>query len=321
MTEPAVVSSEPQKSPVDTDFYRDVIQGLRNTPPSIPPKYFYDKQGSHLFEGICKQPEYYPTRTEMALLETHAGEIAELAGSGCVLIEPGSGNCEKARLLLEALRPESYIPIDISREHLQAAADRIAAAYPWLNVQPMCTDITDTLKLPFIHEDTKRLLFYPGSSIGNFEPGEACMFLANLARLAGNHGALLIGVDLQKDTQQLHAAYNDANGITAAFNLNLLHRINRELDANLDISGFSHRAVYNNAKNRIEMHLVCNSRQTFHVDEHRFELEAGDHIHTENSYKYTLAQFEELASTAGFSTRRTWTDTNRLFSLHYLEVR
>ncbi len=305
----------------DTGFYQDVIQGLSNTPRSIPPKYFYDEEGSRLFEAICEQPEYYPTRTEMALLERHAGDIAGLTGSGCFLIEPGSGNCEKVRLLLDTLHPDTYIPIDISRKHLQTAADKLAKSYPWLSVCPVCTDITDTLELPSIPADTKRLLFYPGSSIGNFDPEEARIFLANLARIAGDGGALLIGVDLQKNTQRLHAAYNDANGITAAFNINLLHRINRELDADLDIDAFDHRAFYNNEENRIEMHLVSNSRQTFHVDGHRFELEAGDHIHTENSYKYTLGQFQELATAAGFSACRVWTDADLLFSLHYLEVR
>jgi dimethylhistidine N-methyltransferase len=304
-----------------TDFCRDVIRGLGNLPRSIPPKHFYDEEGSRLFEVICEQPEYYPTRTEMALLERHAGEIAGLAEPGCFLIEPGSGNSRKVRQLLNALLPDTYIPIDISCEHLQTSADKLADAYQWLNVHPVCTDITDTLELPFIPENKQRLLFYPGSSIGNFEPDDACKFLANLARIAGDGGALLIGVDLQKDAQQLHAAYNDANGVTAAFNLNLLHRINRELDADLDIDAFDHHAFYNTRENRVEMHLVCNNRQTFHVDGHRFELDAGEHIHTENSYKYTLARFRQLAADAGFSTCRVWTDTDMLFSLHYLEVR
>lgn len=320
MTEPAAAAGQ-SAYPTETDFYRDVIQGLGKIPRSIPPKHFYDEEGSRLFEAICEQPEYYPTRTEMALLESHAGEIAGLAEPGCFLIEPGSGNCRKARLLLDALLPDTYIPIDISREHLQTAADKLAGAYPWLNVHPVCTDITDTLELPFIPENKQRLLFYPGSSIGNFEPDDARIFLANLARIAGGGGALLIGVDLKKNMQQLHAAYNDANGVTAAFNLNLLHRINRELDADLNIDAFDHHAFYNVGKNRIEMHLVCNHRQTFHVDGHRFELAAGECIHTENSYKYTLAQFQELATAAGFSACRVWTDTDMLFSLHYLEVR
>ncbi len=320
MADSAAATAGPSACLTETDFYRDVIQGLRKTPRSIPPKHFYDKEGSRLFEAICEQPEYYPTRTEMLLLERHASEIAGLTEPGCFLIEPGSGNCRKARLLLDTLLPDTYIPIDISREHLQTAADNLATANPWLSVHPICADITDTLELPFIPEEKQRLLFYPGSSIGNFEPDDARVFLANLARIAGDGGALLIGVDLQKDTQQLHAAYNDASGVTAAFNLNLLRRINRELDADLDIDAFDHLAFYNARKNRIEMHLVCNHRQTFHVDGHHFELDAGEHIHTENSYKYTLVQFQELAMAAGFSTRRVWTDADILFSLHYLEV-
>lgn len=304
----------------ESDFYQDVISGLCQSPRSIPPKYFYDTEGSRLFESICEQPEYYLTRTETALLERHADEIAGLAGSGCYLIEPGSGNCEKVRLLLGSLRPTTYIPIDISSEHLGLSAARLAGAYPWLDVQPVVGDITDTLSLPYIPDNAKRVLFYPGSSIGNFEPGDAREFLGSLARIAGVGGALLIGVDLQKSTQCLNAAYNDACGITAAFNLNLLHRINRELDANLDIDAFDHRAIYNREKSRMEMHLVSNCRQSFHVDGHQFEFETGDHIHTENSYKYTMDQFQELATSAGLSAHRVWTDADKLFSLHYLKV-
>ncbi|UCC57313.1 MAG: L-histidine N(alpha)-methyltransferase [Gammaproteobacteria bacterium] len=307
--------------PAETDFSRDVISGLRKSPPSIPPKYFYDTEGSRLFEAICEQPEYYLTRTEIELLECYVGEISGLVGSGCYLIEPGSGNCEKVRLLVDSLRPRSYIPIDISSEHLKLSAARLADSYPWLDIQPMTGDITDTLVLPCIPENARRVVFYPGSSIGNFEPEEARSFLGSLARIAGRGGALVIGVDLQKNTQRLNAAYNDACGITAAFNRNLLQRINRELDANLDIEAFDHRAFYNQNENRMEMHLVSNCRQSFHVDGHRFELEDGDHIHTENSYKYTIEQFQTLATAAGFAACRVWSDAEALFSLHYLEVR
>jgi dimethylhistidine N-methyltransferase len=302
------------------DFNRDVIRGLAQSPRSIPPKYFYDAEGSRLFDAICEQPEYYPTRTEKALLERYAGEIARLIGPGCALIEPGCGNCEKVRLLLDTLRPDIYIPIDISGEHLQNAARQIAASFPWLDVHAVCTDITDDLKLPFIPENTKRVVFYPGSSIGNFEPGEAVAFLRKLAAIAGGEGSMLIGVDLQKDAELLNAAYNDAGGVTAAFNLNLLHRINAELGGNLDVEAFDHRAFYNEKRNRIEMHLVSNIDQSIQIDGHRFDLRAGDPIHTEYSYKYTLDQFQSLASRAGFSQGSAWTDPEMLFSLHYLKV-
>ena len=321
MAESCTAVSGQDGFPGETDFSQDVISGLHQSPRSIPPKYFYDTEGSRLFESICEQPEYYLTRTETALLECHAEEITGLAGSGCYLIEPGSGNCEKVRLLLDSLRPSSYIPIDISSEHLKLSAARLADSYPWLDVRPMVGDITNTLALSCIQGNAKRVLFYPGSSIGNFEPGDARDFLGSLARIAGAGGALLIGVDLQKNTQRLNAAYNDACGITAAFNRNLLRRINRELDGNLDIDSFDHRAFYNRKENRMEMHLVSNCRQSFHVDGHHFELEDGDHIHTENSYKYTIEQFQALAAAAGFAASRVWTDAEALFSLHYLEVR
>ena len=303
------------------DFYRDVIHGLAQTPRSIPPKYFYDARGSRLFDAICEQPEYYPTRTEKVLLERHAGEIGRLIGPGCALIEPGCGNCEKVRLLLDSLQPGTYIPIDISCEHLKNAAQEIAISFKWLDVHAVCTDITDDLSLPFIPKDSRRVVFYPGSSIGNFEPAEALTFLRRLAAIAGRDGGLLIGVDLQKDPDRLNAAYNDAAGVTAAFNLNLLHRINAELDGNLDVETFEHHAFYNEDRNRIEMHLVSNINQSIHIDSHRFDLEAGDPIHTEYSYKYTIDQFQSLANRAGFAQGSVWTDAEQLFSLHYLEVR
>jgi dimethylhistidine N-methyltransferase len=321
MAKPSVSLSAEGGFTEDTDFSRDVISGLCNSPPSIPPKYFYDTEGSRLFEAICEQPEYYLTRTEIALLECHAGEISRLAGSGCYLIEPGSGNCDKVRLLVDSLRPRAYIPIDISSEHLQMSAASLADSYPWLDVQPMVGDITCTLELPCIPENARRIVFYPGSSIGNFEPEDARDFLGSLARIARKGGALLIGVDLQKNTQRLNAAYNDARGVTAAFNRNLLQRINRELDADLDIHAFDHRAFYNHDENRMEMHLVSNCRQSFYVDGHHFEIEDGEHIHTENSYKYTIDQFQALAASAGFTACRVWTDAEALFSMHYLEVR
>lgn len=321
MTNPAVEQYRfYNESPEAGDFYREVIAGFNQHPRSIPPKYFYDEAGSRLFESICEQPEYYPTRTEIALLERHAGEIKSLAGSGCYLVEPGSGNCEKARLLLDTLRPAAFVPMDISCEHLRAAAAGIAADYPWLDVHAVCADITREVSLAFIPEQATPVMFYPGSSIGNFDPDEAVEFLACLAQIAGPGGGLLIGVDLKKDHAILHNAYNDASGVTAAFNLNLLHRANRELQADFNIDAFDHFAAYNSVAGRIEMHLISTRRQTVNIDGHSFAFNAGDSIHTENSYKYTQDEFCVLAQQAGFTSCATWTDADRLFSLHFMRV-
>ena len=308
------------ESPEADDFYREVIAGFSQQQRSIPPKYFYDEEGSRLFESICEQPEYYLTRTEIMLLEKHADEIRTLAGSGCYLVEPGSGSCEKVRLLLETLRPTAYVPMDISCAHLKAAAADIATDYPWLDVHAVCADITRELSLSFIPEQATPVMFYPGSSIGNFDPGAAVEFLACLARIAGPDGGLLIGVDLKKDPATLHHAYNDASGVTAAFNLNLLQRANRELDADFDIDAFEHHARYNSTAGRIEMHLTSIRKQTVNIDGHSFDFNAGDSIHTENSYKYTNAGFRSLAQRAGFTSCAVWTDSEQLFSLHFLRV-
>lgn len=299
-------------------FHKEVIEGLSQRPRVIPPKFFYDEQGSRLFEVICEQPEYYVTRTELALLKQHARDIARLTGAGCYLIEPGSGACEKVRMLLSELRPECYIPMDISRDHLQGAANSLASEFPWLDVHAVYADITDSFSLPLIPSDAKKVVFYPGSSIGNFEPGEAETFLRDLARVVGPGGCVLIGVDLKKDERTLNEAYNDENGITAEFNLNLLRRINRELDGDFDIDAFRHHAFYNEAAGRIEMHLVSAARQTVRVDGHRFEFDEGENIHTENSYKYSVSEFQSLASRAGFVPEAVWIDDDELFSLHYI---
>jgi dimethylhistidine N-methyltransferase len=302
------------------DFYREVIAGFIKHPRSIPPKYFYDEEGSRLFESICEQPEYYLTRTEIMLLEKHADDIKTLAGSGCYLVEPGSGSCEKVRLLLETLRPTAYVPMDISCEHLKAAAAGIATDYPWLDVHAVCADITRELSLSFIPEQVTPVMFYPGSSIGNFDPDAAVEFLTCLARIAGPGGGLLIGVDLKKDPATLHQAYNDASGVTAAFNLNLLQRANRELDADFDMDAFEHHARYNSAAGRIEMHLTSTCKQTVNINGHSFDFNAGESIHTENSYKYTNNEFRSLAQRAGFTSCAVWTDSDSLFSLHFLRV-
>jgi dimethylhistidine N-methyltransferase len=305
--------------PASEGFYRDVMAGLERAQRRIPPKYFYDARGSQLFEAICEQPEYYPTRTEAGLLAQYADDVAALAGAGCCLIEPGSGNCDKVRLLLGSLRPAVYVPIDISCDHLQLAAECVAQDFPWLEVHAVCSDITESVSLPFVARHDSRVIFYPGSSIGNFEPAAATEFLRELAGVAGPGGGVLIGVDLRKDDAVLNAAYNDAAGLTAAFNLNLLHRINRELYADFNLDAFEHQAFYNSTAGRIEMHLVSRCRQTVRIDGRRFEFQAGEHIHTENSYKYTIEGFQALARTAGLSPVAAWSDRDRLFSLHYLQ--
>ena len=302
------------------DFYQEVIDGLSLPSRFIPPKYFYDHAGSRLFESICEQPEYYPTRTETALLKQYANEIAGLAGAGCYVIEPGSGSCEKVRLLLDALHPAAYVPLDISCTHLKKAAACIANDFPWLDVHAVCTDITAEVSLPFIPEKARSVMFYPGSSIGNFDPQDAVDFLSCLAKITGQGGGLLIGVDLKKDQNILDAAYNDACGITAAFNLNVLQRINRELAGDFNLQAFVHHAFYDSVRGRIEMHLISERRQTVRVNGHTFEFSAGDSIHTENSYKYTVDEFQVLARQAGFTPSKVWTDNGDLFSLHYLRV-
>ncbi len=321
MTDSAAFVTRPRnEGPEASDFYHEVIAGLANSQKRIPPKYFYDEAGSRLFESICEQPEYYPTRVETGMLARYAKEIAGFIGDGCCQVEPGSGSCSKVRLLLDVLRPSRYIPMDISCEHLHEAAGGIAKDFPWLDVHAVHADITRPVKLPDIPEGMQRIMFYPGSSIGNYEPGEAVKFLSRLAGIAGQGGGLLIGVDLEKDSRVLDRAYNDASGVTADFNLNLLHRINRELDGDIDVDTFRHHAFYNENEGRVEMHLVSECTQTLRIDGHSYDFSEGESIHTENSYKYSVAGFRALAEQAGFRPEAIWLDDEALFSLHYLSV-
>jgi dimethylhistidine N-methyltransferase len=306
--------------PAPADFYAEVIAGLHASPKQIPPKFFYDETGSRLFDAICACPEYYPTRTEMALLERHAAAIRALIGKDCLLIEPGSGSSQKVRLLLDVLQPAAYQPMDISRRYLIAAAQSLADDYPWLDVYAVCTDFTSELPLPFSPPHRDKIAFFPGSSIGNFEPADAIVFLQRIAATVGPGGGLLIGVDLKKDPAILNAAYNDAGGITAAFNLNLLTRINQELDAGFEIDTFRHQAFYNDELGRIEMHLHSKPAQTVMVAQTPFDFEAGESIHTESSYKYTIDEFAGLAEAAGLQLREAWTDDQNLFSLQFYNV-
>lgn len=296
-----------------------LLDGLRRTPRSVPPKFFYDAAGSALFDRICELPEYYPTRTEIALLARHGREMAECIGAGADLVEYGAGSLRKVRLLLDALhQPARYVPIDLSAEHLLQHARQLAADHPGLRVEPLVADFSAELVLPDLPPAARRRVgFFPGSSIGNFTPEEALAFLRQAAgALAG--GGLLIGVDLVKDPAVLHRAYNDAAGVTAAFNKNLLARANRELGADFDLAAFDHYAFYDPSQQRIEMHLLSRQRQVVAVCGERIVFDEGQTLHTENSCKYTVDGFRRLARAAGFEPQAVWTDDARLFSVHWL---
>jgi dimethylhistidine N-methyltransferase len=309
--------------PTAAEFRAGVLAGLSATPKTLPCKFFYDAEGSNLFDRICELPEYYPTRTELALLAARASDIATLAGPRAGLVEYGSGAGIKIRLLLDALRePALYVPVDISRSHLTQAARSLAADYPNLPISPVCADYTQRFALPASPGSAPQRLvgFFPGSTIGNFTPSEATEFLGNAARLLGRGSMMIVGADLPKDPAILVAAYNDAAGVTAAFNRNLLHRINRELNGQIDPAAFRHEARWNAGESRIEMHLVSRQAQMLRVGDRRFSLDSGESIHTENSYKYGLAAFGRLAAAAGYRGVAAWTDAEVLFGLHVLEV-
>ncbi len=303
------------------DFRAAVVEGLSQPQKRISSKYFYDERGSKLFEQITHLPEYYPTRTETTLLRTHAAEYAELIGPHASLVEFGSGSSTKVRILLDALEaPSAYIPIDISRDHLIESAKGIADAYPDLMVVPVVADYTQPLELPEIPHDMVRIGFFPGSTIGNFSHTEAVDFLHTAASELGTDNGLLVGVDLKKDPAILHAAYNDDAGITAKFNLNILHHINRELGADFNLDGFIHDAHWQPQKGSIEMYLVSTCKQTVRIDDYVFEFAEGESIHSEDSHKYTIEEFHALAAEAGWRAYRHWTDADNLFSIHYLRV-
>lgn len=297
----------------------EVLAGFATSPKQVSPKFFYDRRGSELFEQICQQPEYYLTRTEEQILADAANDIREIAGPQTDLIELGSGASRKVRLLLERLRPVSYLGIDISEDFLRTSTQRLAADYPWLDVHAACADFCDGLELPDDFEIHHPLMFFPGSSIGNFTPGQARRLLGHLHEILPPGGGLLIGVDLVKDKTVLEAAYNDRAHVTAAFNLNLLQRIRNELDCDIDPSRFVHRAFFNEGESRIEMHLISRESQEVRLEGRHFHFEPGESLHTENSYKYTLDSFAALANSAGFACRSQWTDARELFSVHYLQ--
>ena len=294
-------------------FLEDVVAGLSLPQKALPPKYFYDAIGSKLFEKICRLPEYYLTRAELSLTKANLSSIARFAGKGCELLEYGSGEGLKTRLLIRALRPKAYLPVDISPSALEHAARRLSREFPWLRILPVCGDFSRPLDLPAAK--AARVAYFPGSTIGNLTPEEAHGFLS---RSRAHARRMLIGTDLRKDANLLHAAYNDSRGVTAAFNLNLLARINRELGADFDLRRFSHYAFYSAAHGRIEMHLVSLQEQKIRIGAHRFAFERGESIHTENSYKYSVEGFRALAGAAGFEGKKTWIDRRGLFALHGL---
>ena len=304
---------------VESDFADDVIAGLSARPKQLSPKYFYDELGAQLFEEITRLPEYYPTRCELAILEKHASEMAQFIPADAAMIEFGSGSTRKARMLLNAAPSiAAYVPVDISSEMLQQEAAELRRDYPRLTVLPVEADFTKPFQLPRGITMRPRVGFFPGSTIGNFEPHAAAAFLRHAATMLGKNSTLIIGFDLVKDVSVLNAAYNDAAHVTARFNLNLLTRINRELGGNFDQGAFCHQAFYNTERHRIEMHLASRKRQKVRVAGRSFEFRAGETIHTENSYKYTLESFGAMARGSGWTPAAAWTDPNGYFSVQAL---
>jgi dimethylhistidine N-methyltransferase len=308
--------------PAAETFLGEVIEGLSAVPRHLPCKYFYDERGSRLFDEICELDEYYVTRTELAIMEQYAGEMAEQIGPRVMLVEYGSGSSVKTRLLLDHLtEPVAYVPVDISREHLHRTADRLSRSYPRIEVLPVCADFTEPFELPVTRcRATHKAVYFPGSTIGNFRPDAARDVLGRIAPLCGTGGGLLIGIDLQKESSTLEAAYNDSEGVTAEFNLNLLRRINRELDGDFDLEQFEHQAVYNDKLGRIEISLVSQRDQIVEVAGDEFEFADGETICTEYSHKYTVDGFAELASEVGLTLRRFWTDDREHFGILHLAV-
>lgn len=306
-----------EEMPEQEDALAQIKKGLAAETKSIPPKFFYDEKGSRLFTEITRQQEYYVTRTELKLLQDHAGEISKLIGDDSLLIEFGSGSSEKIRILLESLRPRVYAPLDISRDYLAEAAAEIAGEYPWLEVRATCLDYTRQFELPFELE-ARRVGFFPGSSIGNFDPADAAIFLRRVKELVGDNGGLLIGVDMKKQPEILNAAYNDANGITEAFNLNVLDHLNHEYEGNFNTAQFDHVARYNEQQGCVQMFLESQMEQTVQLAGQDFNFKSGERVHTENSFKYGKDEFLEMASRAGFRSSKTWQDDNGWFSIFYL---
>jgi len=306
----------------DIEFYQDVIAGLSQKQKSLPCKYFYDAAGSVLFEKICRLEEYYVTRTEIAILKRHLPEMAQWIGEGAHIVEFGAGAGVKTALLLAALdKPAAYMPVEISETALVDCAHRLHGVFPQLAIKPVHADYMDDRLFQRLAPQQKLTVFFPGSTLGNFEAAEAHAFLSRMRRLIGEEGGLLIGVDMMKDERILLPAYNDREGITAAFNKNLLARINQELGGNFNLSGFEHKAIVNHEKQRVEMYLMSLYAQRVLIGEHSFRFIPGEMIHTEHSHKYTLEGFAALAESAGLQVKQSWMDEAKLFSVQYLTGR
>lgn len=299
-------------------FARDAIEDLSRHPKRLSPKYFYDTTGSELFEAITRLPEYYPTRTELSILKDRAGEIAAFVPHAAALVEFGAGTTTKVRLLLQKCAIGAYVPVDISGDFIRSQADGLRKDFPSLAVYPVAADFTAPFVLPKATASMPKVGFFPGSTVGNFEPHEACRFLRGAREILGEQARMIIGVDLEKDERVLYRAYNDPAGMTARFNLNVLVRINRELGGNFDTTAFTHRAIYNREQHRIEMHLISKKAQTVRMLGTSFSFRQGETIHTENSYKYSIERFGALARGSGWKVCESWTDDARMFSVHAL---
>jgi len=312
------------RAPDRDEFLEDVLAGLNACPRTLPCKYFYDQRGSELFEALCECPEYYVTRADLALHEAHLEEISAMIGPDAHVIEFGSGAGIKTHKLLAALdSPRAYTPIEISESALAASAKELEQEFPEIEIRPLQADYTQDIDADRLNLDPpsrRRVIYFPGSTIGNFDHAEALAFLERMGRMARSHGAILIGVDLIKPVEQLIAAYDDAQGKTAAFNINLLQRMQRELGADIEIDAFAHEARFNHAESRIEMHLVALRPTRMQVGGMDFDFNEGDSIHTENSHKYSVSDFQQLARRAGLIPIEVWTDPDALFSMHWIEA-
>ena len=297
----------------------EILAGLQTTQKTVNPKWFYDEYGSQLFDQITRLPEYYPTRTEVAILTENREQISARCGHGCLFIEPGSGSSEKVRILLDTLQPAAYVPMDISADFLQSAALELGGEYPWLDIYAVCADFNQGWSFLDALPAGKRVVFYPGSTIGNLEPKLAAEFLIRVRDMMGENGGALVGVDTHKSTDRLNAAYNDSQGVTAKFNLNVLRRLNEVMDAEFEEDSFRHHAFYNTEVRRIEMHLVSERKQSVRCNGGTVEFALGETLHTESSYKYTAQSFAALVEAAGLKLAQSWMDADELFSVHYLE--
>jgi dimethylhistidine N-methyltransferase len=315
---PSVIPAERSDELID-----DVLAGLKKPQKELSAVWFYDRLGSFLFESICELPEYYLTRTEIAIMRDHAPEMAQHIGRDAALIELGSGTSLKTRLLLDQIEtPTAYVPVDIAREHLYDAAASLAQDYPPLRIIPVCADFTQPFDLPaLVASAPRRVVYFPGSTIGNFEPSRAQRLLTLIREMIGSTGAVLVGVDLRKDPRVLHRAYDDQAGVTAEFNLNALRHLNRELGADFDLEAFEHAAVWIEDMSRIEMRLVSKRDQSIHIGEEEINIARGEHIRTEYSHKYTLESFANLAANSDLSVTRVWMDAEKKFSVQLLEPR